>query len=166
MHAEARQWIAANAPTITVLSEFRVIEIGGYNVNGSIRDLFDGASYLSVDIREGPGVDEVHDASLPAPGGIEGLSVDVVVCCEVLEHAADPAGIIANAMSILKPGGLFLMTCATDPRAPHGNNGAGVTEGEHYANIDPIWFESQVEPYQARVEVHSDRGDLYAAVTK
>ncbi|MEO7251905.1 MAG: hypothetical protein ABIW30_04775, partial [Arenimonas sp.] len=40
-------------------SQKRILEIGSYNVNGSIRQFFQGSTYVGVDLTEGPDVDVV-----------------------------------------------------------------------------------------------------------
>jgi hypothetical protein len=62
-----------------------VLEVGSYNVNGSVRGLvmaYNPASYLGIDICEGPGVDKIHDIS-------KGLDekFQLVISTEMLEHA-------------------------------------------------------------------------------
>jgi SAM-dependent methyltransferase len=48
---------------------------------------------------------ETHWADLDAPLPFEPESFDVVVAGEVLEHLRDPAGLVADARSVLRPGG-------------------------------------------------------------
>jgi SAM-dependent methyltransferase len=109
-----------------------VIELGGRNVNGGVRDLFaDASEFVSVDLEPGRDVDVVWDASTVDLG--HGVW-DVVVCCEVLEHAEAAAEIVANAYRHLKPQGRFVMTCAGEGRDPHGCDGGGVGE-EFYRNV-------------------------------
>ena len=131
MHAGAREFIAAQVAGKTF---GEVIEIGARHINGGVLDLLNTDTYTGIDLFEGPGVTLVADATTWRPDE----PVDLVVCCEVLEHAPDPRAIVEAALSWLKPKGLLLITCATDPRAPHStHDGAEVRPGEHYANIDP-----------------------------
>lgn len=89
--------------------------------------------YLSIDPVDGPGVDVVADAAT-----VELDGYDCVVCCEVLEHHPKPQELVEAAARALKPGGLFLMTCAGPGRAPHSAiDGGTVRPGEHYANVSP-----------------------------
>ncbi len=89
-----------------------ILEIGSYNINGSLRPLiesFGPGSYLGIDLKEGPGVDRV----LSAEGMIEKLGracFDVVISTEVLEHVWDWSLVIKNIKWICKPGGLVLIT--------------------------------------------------------
>lgn len=112
-----------------------VVEVGSYDVNGTIRDLIEADSYTGVDRRPGPRVDLVANAHLLDHPPV----LDLVVCCEVLEHDPDPAGLLCRMYSWLAPGGWLLVTCAIDPRAPHGSDG-GAVGVEHYANVDPAIF--------------------------
>jgi SAM-dependent methyltransferase len=90
------------------LSDAAVLDVGSYDVNGNLRDLFTNG-YVGVDMREGPNVDKVVNAH----GLTEefGFGVfDLVVCCEMLEH--DPAFWISMLRigDVLKPHGTLLFT--------------------------------------------------------
>ena len=164
MHAEAFAFVAT---TVQRLGRpfARVVEIGGRDINGTVRPLFGDAEYLGLDLHAGPGVDVVADVRDWRPKH----KADAVVCCEVLEHAPDPEGIVTAAADILKKGGLLILTAATDPRAPHsGLDGAAVREGEHYQNV-PVaalerWLSASFASHE--VQVHRDRGDVYAVARK
>jgi hypothetical protein len=88
----------------------RVLEVGSYNVNGTIRDVFpDATEYIGIDQREGPCVDLVaHGREVEIRFGA--ASFDTVVCCETLEH--DPAfWLTVNAMrNALVRGGYMMVT--------------------------------------------------------
>ena len=90
----------------------RVLEVGSLDVNGSPRwliELLAPTSYVGVDIRPGPKVDRICDASeLVATFGAE--SFDVVVSTEMLEHAEDWRAAVSNMKRVLAPGGLLLIT--------------------------------------------------------
>lgn len=90
----------------------RVLEVGALDVNGSPRGLVEllaPASYIGVDIRPGPKVDRICDASgLVDAFGAD--SFDVVISTEMLEHAKDWRGAISNMKRVLAPGGLLLIT--------------------------------------------------------
>lgn len=129
MHPAAYDYVAKQ---VVELGPFlAVVEFGGRNVNGSVRDLFGEARYLTIDMEPGPGVDVVADA---ADVPLEGF--DCVVCCEVLEHAPKASSLVAAARRSLRPGGFFIMTCAGDGRVPHSAlDGGPLRAGEHYANV-------------------------------
>lgn len=144
-----------------------VLEIGSLDVNGSVRPLFVGAtSYHGVDIVDGPGVDEVADATTWVPP----RAYSVVVCAEVLEHAPAWRDILAMMWQATEPGGRLIMTCATDPRPPHSAvDGLSVRPGEHYANVPVravIAIAQQWPKSTWSIEWARGRGDLYLTATK
>ena len=89
-----------------------VLEIGSYNVNGTIRDCFkDAKSYLGVDQEAGPDVDLVLDAKmLWTPRVLPKEQYDTVICCEMLEHCSDPLRVVRGMASIVRSGGHMLIT--------------------------------------------------------
>jgi SAM-dependent methyltransferase len=88
------------------LSNRAVVEIGSYDVNGSVRSLFTGP-YIGLDMEDGPGVDIVgHSTNLP----FENDSAPVVVSTEVLEHDPRPWLSIAEMGRILAVGGHLILT--------------------------------------------------------
>ncbi len=109
-----------------------VIEFGSRNINGGVRELFNGVDFLGIDVREGEGVDLVADAATVEVG-----PVDCVICTEVLEHADNAEQIIANAYRSLNRGGVFIMTCGGPGRHEHSAiDGLGLQPGEFYRNVD------------------------------
>jgi 2-polyprenyl-3-methyl-5-hydroxy-6-metoxy-1,4-benzoquinol methylase len=68
------------------------------------RDLSLGVEYRCVDIRN-------------SLASIEG-QFDAVVMCEILEHLETPERVVAEAMSLLKTGGRFVLTCPHDDAIP------------------------------------------------
>lgn len=90
----------------------RVLEVGSYNVNGSMREY--GLSlapreYIGVDLSEGNCVDRVVNAeSLVKEFGKN--SFDVVISTEMLEHVVNWKPVIANMKQVVKPGGVILIT--------------------------------------------------------
>lgn len=92
----------------------RVIEIGSYNVNGSVRDVIDVA--VGVDMREGPGVDlvcPVESLDLPPE------SFDACVSTDTLEHVKDWRGFVRKTWELVKPGGWLVMTMAHQRKGRH-----------------------------------------------
>lgn len=156
MHPEAFAFAAAHAKPGSV------VEIGSRDINGSVRHLFSG-DYCGLDLEPGPGVDLVCDAVL-----YDAPPVDIVVCLEVLEHAPEPARVVAAAKRLLRRGGLLILTAACDPRPAHsGHDGGTLVEGEHYANVDPELLSRWLRGWsRSSVETHPERGDVYAVATK
>lgn len=136
MHPAAFHFVRRTLGTYPLPYAARVVEIGGRNINGTIRDLFEVDQYLATDLHPGAGVDLVADGatlSLTSP-------VDVAVCCEVLEHAPHAPAIVANMVRLVTPGGRVIITAAGCgdgwARAPHSAvDGHTLRDGEHYANI-------------------------------
>lgn len=143
----------------------RVLEIGSRNINGSVRGLLPGARwYCGIDLQPGADVDVVADGATFRTQE----PPDTVICCEVLEHAANAEAIVANICEQLAPGGVAILTMATHGRAPHSAvNGGALQDGEFYRNVgyDELlgWCQSF-----SRVELshHPERGDLYAVAVK
>ena len=160
MHAEAFRFVRSVAHAIAVAGK-RVLEVGSYDVKGSVRPLFESAAYYhGIDLRNGPGVDEVVDARAHTPS----KKYDIIVSTEVLEHCAEWAAMLQAMRALCKKGGVLILTCATDPRAPHGVDGDGVKD-EYYENVHPDDLLPVLESIgwgNVCLEQHTDRGDLYA----
>ena len=90
----------------------RVIEVGSYDVNGSLRPIIESwqpAEYIGVDIERGPGVDIICNAEdIVEKFGKE--SFDIVISTELLEHVRDWRKVISNIKHICKPNGIILIT--------------------------------------------------------
>lgn len=165
MHASAFNFVQHTAAYIGRVAS--VLEIGSRNVNGSVRDVFPPSTrYLGTDIAPGPGVDIVADGATVTIAE----PVDLVVCCEVLEHTADARRIVARALTLLPTNGHLVITCAAPDREPHSAIDGGVLRvGEYYANVTPdlllLWIQSAGG--QIRRLVYSrDLGDVYVWARK
>ncbi len=89
----------------------RMLEVGSLDVNGTVRSVLGHAvsSYYGVDIRPGPGVDEVLDvARLSERFGAQAF--DLVASTEMLEHCFDWQGALFQMMNVLGPDGVLLLT--------------------------------------------------------
>lgn len=90
----------------------RVLEVGSYDVNGSVRpyvESLDPYEYLGVDLQRGPGVDEVADCE--RLGDFVGDNDwDLVISTEMLEHVRDWRRCMCELVNVVRPGGLLLIT--------------------------------------------------------
>jgi len=95
----------------------KVLDIGSLDINGSNKDLFEDCDYIGIDVGEGKNVDIVSVGHLfDAPDNY----FDTIISTEVFEHDMYYEKTIQNIIRMLKPGGLFLFTCASTGRAEHG----------------------------------------------
>ncbi len=88
------------------LADVSVLEVGSYNVNGSVRSLFNGP-YVGVE-STGAGVDRVVDGDyfyLKNSGRF-----DLAVSTETLEHDPRPWRTVANMATAVRSGGLVVFT--------------------------------------------------------
>lgn len=103
---------ATSALTKRDVAGLRVLEVGSYDHNGSVRALvepLEPKSYLGVDIAHGHGVDAIC--------GVEDLvatfgdgAFDVVVCTEVVEHVQDWRTALFNLKTVTADGGVLVLT--------------------------------------------------------
>jgi hypothetical protein len=167
MHEAAMTFVRTTLERITI-PPGPVLEIGGRNINGTVRPLFDDIGpYASIDLRDGPGVDLVADVcdihpTRTAQTLFQRPTVSCVVCCEVLEHAIDGQGICQWAYRVLAPGGVFLVTAANPDRAAHsGIDGGAVRPGEHYRGVSAAQLRAWLHAFTRR-EIVINGADVYA----
>lgn len=94
-----------------------ILEIGSYDVNGSIRQFFYNSNYLGVDLTAGPGVDILCEGDkLDHPNG----TYDLTISSECFEHNPQWSETFLNMYRMTKNGGVLIITCATTGRLEHG----------------------------------------------
>jgi len=97
--------------------ESNVLDVGSFDCNGSNKFLFDSCEFTGIDIADGPGVDAVCPGQeYDAPDSY----FDTIISTECFEHNPFVKETIENIVRMLRPGGLFLFTCATTGRPVHG----------------------------------------------
>lgn len=119
-----------------VIAGSRLIEIGAYAVNGTMRSYFAAtADYVGVDLVEGPGVDLVtFGHEIDHPDG----SYDVATSGECFEHDPHWRETFANMVRLTRPGGLVAFTCASRGRPEHGTRRTLVDDspGTQFEGLD------------------------------
>lgn len=112
-----------------------VLDIGSLDINGNNRYLFEDYTYIGVDLGPGRNVDVISR-------GHEFKSdtlFDVVVSTECFEHDEFYPLTLKNMYELLKPGGMFLFTCATTGRPEHGTRRTSPSDapfvGDYYKNL-------------------------------
>lgn len=148
-HPQQRRFLALVDAVFLPRSKegLRVLEIGSYDVNGSIRKVFAGSSYTGVDLCEGPGVDLVesgHKVALPDQ------TFDVTLSMECFEHNQHWGATFANMHRMTKKDGLVIVSCAgrgrlehgTRRAAPKGSPGTQAIGSDYYKNLRPRDFEA------------------------
>ena len=94
-----------------------VLDIGSLDINGNNQYLFEQCGYIGVDLLPGSNVDFVsmgHELLFPDE------CFDVIISTECFEHDQYYEKTIKNIVRLLKPGGLFIFSCATTGRPEHG----------------------------------------------
>lgn len=108
MHQSVLTW-ASRQVLLNKLNQGKILEVGSYNENGSVRTLFGNAEkYIGIDMRSGPGVDLVVNANDLT--GFPDEEFDTVVCTEVLEHDSHFWLSLSEMGRVLKIGGHLLLT--------------------------------------------------------
>jgi SAM-dependent methyltransferase len=112
MHGSVLGFFAYGALQSREVQGKHVLEVGSLDVNGSVRPMVEArgaASYLGVDVVDGPGVDLVADAE-ELWKHFDRDTFDVVISTEMLEHVADWQRAIDSMVTVLRPGGVVVWT--------------------------------------------------------
>lgn len=117
-----------------------VLEIGSLNINGTVRDFYEGGQHVGVDLAEGPGVDLVaRGEELNFPDG----TFDVCVSAECFEHNPDWEATFVNMVHMARQ--FVIFTCATIGRPEHGTSQAhpdcSPFTDDYYRNLTAEDFE-------------------------
>ena len=117
-----------------------VLEVGSYDVNGSVRGLINAKDYLGIDLVEGPGVDLVYDGlNLEIK-----KSYDLGISSECFEHDPNWKNTFSNMIKYAKRDGVIIFTCASWGRLEHGTSrtdpnhspGTSYRKLDHYKNLN------------------------------
>lgn len=126
----------------TFFHQSTVLEVGSYNVNGSVRQLFtESKRYVGIDLAPGKDVDVVcaghaYDTD---------IQFDTVISTECFEHDPNWALTFLNMHRLCKPEGLVIFTCAAADRHVHGTLEIAPQDSalptNYYKNLNVIDFE-------------------------
>ena len=117
-------------------SGVKVLDIGSLDINGNNRYLFSNFTYTGIDIGEGANVDIVcrgHKFKSKE-------KFDVVISSECFEHDEFWDKTMLNAIKLLRTGGMFVFTCATDGRAEHGTRRTSPQCSPFTSNLDNDYY--------------------------
>lgn len=93
------------------ITEKLVLDVGSYDVNGTLGPVFRDAQYVGMDMTEGPGVDVVGVASeIPFPDA----HFDVVVSTSCFEHDDMFWVSFLEMLRVLKPGGVMYINAPSN----------------------------------------------------
>lgn len=132
------------------MSGVRVLEIGSYDVNGSIRKIFDGSEYLGADLFEGPGVDVVSSGHLLK---MPDESFDLSISSECFEHNPFWIETFNNMNRMTSGSGMVVVTCASRGRLEHGTTrtspekspGSQKIGWDYYLNLEQSDFLKNID---------------------
>ena len=139
-HYEQKKFIEIVLNQLKKIDNFddlSVLDVGSYDVGGSIKEYFIKNDYLGVDLAQGPNVDLILDGSQ-----LEKLNkkYDIVISCECFEHAENWEAIFLSMQKVCKENGFVIFTCASRGRTEHGtlrttNSHSPGTNDTYYRNI-------------------------------
>lgn len=148
-HKEQRDYIRkvrALKPEFFKTPYIKVLDIGSLDINGSCKRFFSSQFYIGCDIGKGKAVDIVSPAHLLT---FRDGFFDCIISCEAFEHDKYLPSTLINALRMLRPGGLFVFTCATEGREEHGTSDkfpeSSPHTHEYYRNVTVKMIESYIE---------------------
>ena len=142
-HFEQKKFIEFSLDELKKKNNFNnlsVLDVGSFDVGGSIKDFFKENNYMGVDLVKGPNVDIVLNGS-----ELHKLDqkFDIVISCECFEHAKNWKEIFLSMYNVCAVDGYVIFTCASRGRIEHGtlrtiNSDSPGTSGIYYKNITNI----------------------------
>jgi SAM-dependent methyltransferase len=123
--------------------KLNVIDVGSYDMNGSIRKLIPENNYTGVDIMKGPNVDLIMNGQ---DIGKIGKKFDVSISCECFEHAENWDKIFSSMHEVLNDDGILIFTCASRGRIEHGtkrSNPEFTLTDTYYKNLNANDFKNK-----------------------
>jgi len=128
----------------------KILEIGSYDVNGSIRKFFLNSEYIGADLVDGPSVDIISDGHLL---NHKNNTYDITISCECFEHNPYWFETFKNMYRMTKSGGFLIFTCATKGRIEHGTDRTTPTSSpgtqsvgwDYYYNLQEKDFTDKID---------------------
>ena len=126
----------------------KVLEIGSYDVNGTIRDVIGLCEeYVGVDLVEGPGVSVVEYGHKV---DFNDSYFDLSLSSECFEHDPHWQLTFLNMIRLTRPSGVVVFTCASNGRPEHGtirsnpflSPGTQSVSLDYYLNLNALDFEA------------------------
>ena len=126
-----------------------IFELGSYDVNGSIRSIFNNVSkYIGLDLIEGPGVDVVYDG--------KNIQIhekfDLCISCECFEHNPNYFENFLRMIDLAKDDGIIVFTCASVGRDEHGTEESDTSSSpgsmkkwNYYKNLKKSHFTGKID---------------------
>ena len=134
MHTEAKNFTHY---VKNILPDFfnkkRVLDVGSGDINGNNKSLFIDCEYHGNDVIDAKNVTIV---SKTKDLTFDDESFDTIISTECFEHDPEYKESLLKIYKMLKPGGLFLFTCASTNRPEHGTRRSGPMES--YGTIGNI----------------------------
>lgn len=130
----------------------RVLDIGSLDINGNNRYLFTNYEYTGIDLGEGKNVDIVcrgHEYK-------SDRLFDTIVSSECFEHDEYWILTINNAITLLKPNGLFLFTCAAEGRQEHGTRRTSPQDSP-FTSLLPVDYYKNLSEEELRTHIELDK---------
>lgn len=117
------------------LDEIKILEIGSYAVNGTIRDFLPHNNYIGADLIHGPGVDLVADAKKI---DFEDDEFDLTFSCNCFEHDPFWHDSFDNLFRMTKSNGYICITCPSKGHIEHGTQRTDSSDspGTNFLNIN------------------------------
>lgn len=119
-HPQQLMCVKRIVDTLNLRNIDSAIEIGSWDINGSVREFFNTSNYLGLDVYEGKNVDRVYDGC--DLNFLDPNSFDVAISCECFEHNPYWRQNLRDMVRATKPGGIVIVTCASRGRFEHGTN--------------------------------------------
>jgi SAM-dependent methyltransferase len=118
MHLEARYFLNYVKKTLPdFFINKKVLDVGGGDINGNNRHLFENCEYDVNDVCDAPNVSIISKTKDLL---FEDNTFDTIISSECFEHDYEYEQSLLKIYKMLKPGGLFCFTCASTGRPEHG----------------------------------------------